>query len=189
MVSWSLAPQKIVSQEEKNTASISERLEAARQCQNKGYMIGIHFDPILYFPGWKEAYEDLVKEIFNVLEPDSIVWISMGGLRYGKELKRRALRRHQDSKIFSEKMEKDESGKIRYPFSKRLEMYRFLHQALKKSSENLFIYLCMEETRMWEEAMGFSYLSNAEFARAMDDRLLKIRQRTREKTSEPILVS
>ena len=45
IVSWSLNPQTIIDREEKGTPSLQQRLEAARQCGDKGYRIGIHLDP------------------------------------------------------------------------------------------------------------------------------------------------
>ena len=78
IVSWSLNPQEIIDREEKGTASFEERLEAARLCQNRGYRIGFHFDPILLFPGWEQAYENLVNILFQKIAPSSIEWISLG---------------------------------------------------------------------------------------------------------------
>jgi spore photoproduct lyase len=60
IISWSLNPQKIIRKEERWAASLNERLEAAAVCQEKGYVLGFHFDPIFYFPGWEEAYQQTV---------------------------------------------------------------------------------------------------------------------------------
>jgi spore photoproduct lyase len=40
-------PQQVIDLDEHGTASLSERLLAARRCQNAGYRLGFHFDPIV----------------------------------------------------------------------------------------------------------------------------------------------
>ena len=54
-----------------------------------GYLIGIHFDPMIWHEGWEEGYIDLVDRIFDVITPDRIAWISMGSLRFNPEQKRK----------------------------------------------------------------------------------------------------
>ncbi len=44
--------------DEHGTASLSERLLAARRCQDAGYRLGFHFDPIVEYPNWEDDYED-----------------------------------------------------------------------------------------------------------------------------------
>ena len=45
VVSWSLNSQDMIDQFESGTASVSERIEAARKCQQHGYRIRIRIDP------------------------------------------------------------------------------------------------------------------------------------------------
>src|ERR1041384_146974 len=47
VVSWSMNPQRIIDEEEHGTASLDERLGAAQLCQERGYRLGFHFDPML----------------------------------------------------------------------------------------------------------------------------------------------
>jgi spore photoproduct lyase len=72
IVSWSLNPSNIIEHEEKGTPNLQQRLEAARLCQEKGYRVGFHFDPIILFPGWEQAYRELVRDLFAVIPSDRI---------------------------------------------------------------------------------------------------------------------
>jgi spore photoproduct lyase len=54
IVSWSLNAEPIIKSEEKDTCSLDDRIKAAYQCQNWGYKLGFHFDPLIYYPGWED---------------------------------------------------------------------------------------------------------------------------------------
>ncbi len=44
VVSWSVNPPKMIDEEEKGTVPLRDRIDAARKCQEKGYLLGFHFD-------------------------------------------------------------------------------------------------------------------------------------------------
>ena len=60
MVSWSLNTEVIAEKEEIGAASVQERIRAAGRLASKGYRIGFHFDPLIYYPGWEKDYHDIV---------------------------------------------------------------------------------------------------------------------------------
>ncbi len=153
IVSWSLNPQEIIDLEEKGTASLEERLEAARLCQARGFRIGFHFDPILLFPGWEQAYENVVESLFRKIPPSAIEWISLGSFRYRAALKSIAKARHRSTRLFTGEHVQCEDGKYRYLRPLRNNAYQTLQKLLKRHSENLCIYLCMETKEIWEGVM------------------------------------
>ena len=67
MVSWSINPEPVVQREEHKTASLAARLRAALRCRAAGYKIGLHFDPLLYYPGWEADYEPFVAQVFHTI--------------------------------------------------------------------------------------------------------------------------
>lgn len=154
IISWSLNPEEIVVQEEKGTASIQQRLDAARQCQEKGYRVGFHFDPILLFPGWERAYEELIDLVFQKTIASKIEWVSLGSFRYRPNLKKIIKERHHGTRLFSGEHIAGEDGKFRYLRPLRNHAYQTLRALLKKKSEELNIYLCMETKEIWEGVTG-----------------------------------
>jgi spore photoproduct lyase len=153
IISWSLNPQAIIDQEEKGAASLEERLEAARLCAERGFRIGIHFDPILIFPGWEDAYATVVDALFQKISPGAIEWISLGSFRYRAGLKPIAKARHETTRLFTGEHVLCEDGKYRYLRPVRNQAYQTLRRLLKGHSENLCIYLCMETKEIWEGVM------------------------------------
>ena len=154
IVSWSLNPQVIIEQEEKGTPNLEQRLEAAQLCANKGYKIGIHFDPIIIFPDWERAYHNMVKRIFEVLSPKHIEWISLGSFRFRKSLKKIINERHKNTRLFTGEHIASKDGKRRYLRPLRNEAYKNLRQLLKSISSDLDVYVCMETKEIWEGVTG-----------------------------------
>lgn len=155
VVSWSLSTEYICKTEEHKTATLPERLEAMKKCTDAGYLIGAHFDPMIYYPNWKQDYEALIQEVFKHTTPDRLAWISIGSLRFNPEQKTIMENNYPGSTLASAEMIRGDDNKLRYPKPLRIEMYNHLISCLKKyGGPNLFIYLCMERWDVWEKCIG-----------------------------------
>jgi len=154
IVSWSLNPQKIIDKNEFFTAALSERLESAEKCSQAGYKIGFHFDPVIYFKGWEREYERAIDLLFNRIKPKDIAWISTGTFRFKPELKSIIENRFPDNEILDEELLPGYDNKLRYPYGLRYNMYKFLLSTFERYSKKIPIYLCMEETSMWQNLMS-----------------------------------
>lgn len=156
IVSWSLNPPGIIREEERNTASLEERMDAASRCQEKGYPLGFHFDPMLDYPGWEEGYRELARSVFERIDPRGVIWISLGAFRYPSQLRAIAKDRFPDTGIFSGELFPGRDGKFRYLKTIRTAMYRKMVKWLREVDSDLFIYLCMESREVWEEVFGWA---------------------------------
>ena len=156
IVAWSLNPEEIIATEEAGAAPFEDRLEAARRCQDWGYRLAFHFDPLLAYPGWKQGYREVVERLFSTVEPSAVAWISLGGLRFMPSLKPIIRRRHPTSNILAEEFIPGVDGKLRYFRDLRVEMFRHLGNLLNGINQNLCVYLCMESEDIWREALGFT---------------------------------
>lgn len=149
LVSWSLNPQAVIDREEVGVAPLAARLEAARRCQEAGYKIGFHFDPIIYYPDWERDYRGVVDRIFELIDPRNIPWISLGTLRLPPGLKPVIKKRFPYSKIIYEEMIPGAGGKLRYPKPVRVQMYRKMVEWIHGYDPDVFVYLCMEGQELW----------------------------------------
>jgi spore photoproduct lyase len=156
IVAWSLNPDSVIEKEESKTASLRERLAAAGRCQEWGYRMAFHFDPLLFYPEWKHGYREVVDHLFSVIDPRSIVWISLGALRFMPSLKSIIRERHPTTTILDEEFIPGLDGKLRYFRDLRVEMYRHLRELLLEKDKNLCIYLCMESDDIWREVFGYT---------------------------------
>lgn len=145
VVSWSLNPQKLIDSEESGSASLRERLEAAKKCVGSGYRVGFHFDPMINYAGWEDDYKNVVDMIFEYVPAASIAWISLGSLRFPPQLKQVAEKRFPNSKIFCGEFI-PANGKMRYFRPLREEMYKKMKGWFSERSPKIVPYLCMETT-------------------------------------------
>ncbi|MGQ3683753.1 MAG: SPL family radical SAM protein [Candidatus Loosdrechtia sp.] len=148
VVSWSMNPQQVVDTVEYATASLVQRLEAARTCIDCGYSVAFHFDPIVYYQGWEAGYEALIHTIFNTIDRRSIVWLSLGTLRMTPRLKKIIENRFPENTILDEEFLVGYDGKLRYPQDVRISMYKGMTSWIRKYSKDVPVYLCMEEGSM-----------------------------------------
>jgi spore photoproduct lyase len=173
VVSWSLNPPKIIGEEEMRTASLEERIDAARKCQEKGYPLGFHFDPIIYYEGWEEEYKETIFQLSEQIDPQRVIWISLGGFRYPPQLKNIAEERFPKTQIFLGELFPGRDGKFRYLKEIRLEMYRKMVEWLMEVNQDLFIYLCMESQEVWEKVFGWTPENNRHLNHLFEERIRK----------------
>jgi spore photoproduct lyase len=153
---WSLNPPEIISGEEKFAASLEMRLNAAARAVAAGFRVAFHFDPLIYFPGWEEAYQRTVERLGAVVPSQAIAWISLGGLRFLPPLRQLILQRFPRSRIAAQEMVLAPDGKLRYFKSLRVEMYARMREWLSQAAPDALLYLCMESPRVWTEVFGFT---------------------------------
>lgn len=154
VVSWSLNPSSIIETQEFKTASLEERIIAAWKCQEAGYKIGLHFDPLIYYTGWEKDYKELLDRIFTKINPKNIAWISLGSLRFTSELKTIIRRRFPQNKLFLEEFVPGLDGKLRYLKPIRVSMYLKMLEWIKKYDSKLAPYLCMESRDVWHQVFS-----------------------------------
>ncbi len=156
IVAWSLNSLPIMQKEEIRTATLTERLQAAKQCADWGYKLAFHFDPIIDHPGWEQGYEHTIKKLYQSVPADQIVWISMGALRYLPSLKTIGTERFPGSKIFYQEFIEGLDNKKRYFRPRRVALYKHIYSLLKQyASPKTVIYFCMESDEIWKEVMGY----------------------------------
>lgn len=156
VVSWSLNTEYIIKSEEHRTASLEDRLHAMHKTVNAGYLIGLHFDPMILHEGWEEGYDQLANRVFEAVSPDRVAWISMGSLRFNPEMKKKIENNYPDNRLTCAEMVLGDDAKMRYVKPLRVRMYRHLYDELRRhiTKDNL-IYLCMERWDVWDKVFGY----------------------------------
>ena len=148
VASWSVNAAPITDLAEHFTPKLSARLQAACQVAQAGYRLGFHFDPVVIYEGYQADYARVVQEMADVLPHEKIAWISVGTLRFSRELKKQIETRFVHNKILDGEFLLDFDGKMRYSAGQRLEAYRFLVPLLRKTFPQSIVYLCMEDPQV-----------------------------------------
>jgi spore photoproduct lyase len=167
VVSWSLNPQRVIDADEHLTASLEERLRAAKRCQEAGYKVAFHFDPMIEYPGWELDYRALVERLFSVVDHRRVSWVSLGVLRETPGLKRVMRRRFSSTRLLSGEQALCPDGKMRYFYPLRVSMYRKMLGWIREALPTVFVYLCMESKEVWEQVFGFAPSCEKELGKAI----------------------
>jgi len=150
IVSWSVNPQYIIEREEHGTASLAQRLSAARKCVAHGFPIAFHIDPMIWFEGWEKHYGELVDEIASKFSPKEIPYLSVGALRFQPEQRHMMRQRFgMQSLVMQGELFPSKDGKMRYERGMREEMFQFVIQRFKSHNSAWNIFLCMEQPETW----------------------------------------
>jgi spore photoproduct lyase len=171
VVSWSVNPAAVIRTDELKTATLQERLSAARRCQGWGYRLGFHFDPLIHYEGWEQDYEDTVRQVFAAVDPGSVAWVSLGALRFTPHLRDLLRERFPRSKIPYGEFIPGHHGKLRYFRPIREEMYSKMLAWIRQEAPDVFVYLCMESRTVWERTFADAPLSTSELSDRMDERV------------------
>ncbi|MCS6837402.1 MAG: hypothetical protein NZ480_01025 [Bdellovibrionaceae bacterium] len=144
-ISFSLSPPSLASSLELRVPSPHLRIKAMKQLMEYGYQLGLHLDPVTYVNDFENHYCQLFTELASERLLPNIQYISLGVVRFSKEVGEQVQRNYPDSLIFQHPMVLARSGKLRYPKLLReeilLRLYRLL---LDFGVDPQRIYFCME---------------------------------------------
>ena len=177
IVSWSLAPAAVVDAEEHGCAPLSARLAAAARVAAAGYPLAFHLDPMIGGQAdLARQYQQLVRQVATAVPPRSVVYVSMGSVRFMPAMRRTLLERHPGSRVTHGELLPDVDGKLRLLAPLRVELYREVAAALRSHLPRAMIYLCMEPPRIWRRALGQVYGGRAEVDQALARSLARHRE-------------
>ena len=174
IMAWSLNTPYVIKNEERRTAPLEARLEAARQCQTWGYPLAFHFDPMVIYPGCEKDYRLVIDMLFERIDPRGIVWISLGTFRFMPPLKGLISQRFPKSKIAYGEFITGLDNKMRYFKPLRIDLYRRMVEWIGKKAPEVTVYFCMEDDVVWEQATGFVPSAEGGVGRLLDESATRI---------------
>jgi spore photoproduct lyase len=160
VVSWSLNSPEMARLYESKSPAVERRIEAASHLERVGFRIGIHFDPMIYAPGWDSQYAETLDLMRDKLKNPA--WVSLGAFRGPQGLKKMIGRNNPRSPLLLEELITGADGKIRYFRPIRTRMYKFMQERLAEDFPKTPVYLCMESPRVWKSVFGWAPKSNTE---------------------------
>jgi spore photoproduct lyase len=146
IVSFSLSPKSSAKDYDLRASSVNARIAVMKRLAEKGYILGIHFDPIIYSENYIELYSELINEIVQNINVQSIKYFSIGTVRFTKEVFQQLKTNYPDSNIFQRQFIKGFDGKFRYhkPLRKTIQM-EIKERLIQNEVTEEVIYFCMED--------------------------------------------
>ncbi len=171
VVSWSLNPHALARSDERGAAPARDRLDAAGEVARRGFQVGFHFDPLVLFRGWEEAYGRLVDSLFRAVPARRIRWISLGSLRFPPALRGVIETRFPRSRLIYAELLPGRDGKLRYFKPLRLELYRRTVEMIRNGGgRDVPLYFCMEDQEVWERVLKWRPRRKAEVELSLSPR-------------------
>lgn len=131
VIAFTLSPEKIVQTYEQKTPSLKHRLKAIAKLQEKGWNIGLRFDPLIYVEDYQAQYSALFKEVLSLVKnPHSI---TLGAFRLPLQTFKEMERVKPQEKLLALCQEK--KGMMTFP--KEKEMVEFCRKLLPQ--EKVFV--------------------------------------------------
>ena len=146
IVSFSLSPAKMGKSIDLKTPSTAARLKTMDELNQRGFVIAAHFDPIIYQENFREEYQTLLTTMEELGLTPNLSYLSLGVVRFTKDVYREVERNYPDSMIHTTPMIKSFDNKVRYNHPMRMWMMNSIKElALGSGVKPEAIYLCMEE--------------------------------------------
>lgn len=144
-VSFSLSPEKTAKNIDLKTPPTKLRLKTIKALRDKGFEIGIHFDPIVYSEDVFELYDELIDQLKQTGDLSKLGYISIGVARFTPDVYRETKRNYPKSSMFGAEFIKSENDIMRYSRPMRNWILNNIKERLIRAGAPADkVYLCME---------------------------------------------
>lgn len=145
-ISFSLTGKEEGKLYDNKTPSVKARLVAIEKLVSKGFMIGIHLDPVIYTENIFESYTQIIQDITKIIPEYQLGYISIGVVRFTKSVYTEVSQNYPDSKILAQNFTKSFDNKVRYNHPMRMWILNSIKQiCIDHQIDEKKIYLCMED--------------------------------------------
>lgn len=153
---FSIASETAVKNYDLRTPPLQARLKAIGKLADKGYNIGIHMDPIVFREDFKQEYQTLCESLFAVLPNERLKYLSIGVVRFTKDVYRQVELNYPRSDIVSEEYVRSFDGKVRYSRPLRNKILQTVEsQLVDVGYDAKKIYRCMEDEVMCSSSLPY----------------------------------
>lgn len=141
IVAFSFTPENISKLIEHKVPSVKKRIIAMKNLANKGWKIGLRFDPIIPACNFAKIYEKLFLDISKNIPNDSIHSISFGMMRFPKKMFKKIIKENSGKRINLLDLE-NKNGIYSYSDVKKKKFENIIYKKLRKHIKNVPIYNC-----------------------------------------------
>ena len=154
IIVWSLTGRTQSEMMEAQSATMEERIEAARKCDEMGICTRFKYKPIVPVQNWRDEIAEMTRLVFERSNPDLIALFTLCWMAYEDLVKL------CDTDLLDpvyleaarEAAEEMKDTRVRpFPHWVRKEVYEFCIDEIRSHDKDIPIVLCTETTDMWAE--------------------------------------
>jgi spore photoproduct lyase len=146
VIAYSLTPDQTAATLEHKAPSVEKRLAALAELAERGWNVGLRFDPVLYESRYQALYQRLFEDVFDRVPQNSIHSVTLGPFRMPKPYFRNVTRLYPDEALFAGPFESRDKM-ISYSMDCEQQMMSFCHDQLLRYTSADKIYTCSPSSR------------------------------------------
>ena len=153
IIAFSLIPSVMSRVLDHKAPSIERRIKAIKSLADKGWKIGLRFDPLIHGCNWQNHYEKLFFDVFSILPESAIHSVTYGALRFPQAMFRKIFKLYPHEPLFSSSL-LSRNGITSYKQEIEEEMSEFCYQTFKKYVSDALIFQCTPEVQAKTQKKG-----------------------------------
>lgn len=141
VVAFSFTPDEISREIELKVPSVKKRIAAMKKVAEKGWKIGLRFDPLIYHVEFKSLYQNLMTSLFQAVNVNHLHSISVGALRFPEKMYQTIKNLYPNDKLLAHPLYRQ--NKV-FSYQKELEqtMKKIIYDLLKNYIDTTLIFEC-----------------------------------------------
>ena len=141
VIAFSFTPENISKLVEHKVPSVKKRIDAMKKLVEKGWKIGLRFDPIVPACNFGKIYEELFKKIANSIPEKNIHSISFGMMRFPKKMFKKIIKENPSERMLSMPLE-NRNGIYTYSKVNEKKFENIIIGKLNKHLKNVPVFNC-----------------------------------------------
>jgi len=129
VLAWSFTPTEIAAELEHKTPSVDRRIESIIKLQEKGWRIGLRFDPLIYSSEYQSQYRKLFTDTLQICNPELLHSVTLGSFRLPKGYFKSIQKMYPDERLFASPLE-EANGMFGYKAQIQSEMLNFCREQI-----------------------------------------------------------
>ena len=141
VVAFSFVPEALGRALDHKVPSLERRIGAARKLAERGWRLGLRFDPMIYVEDFREAYRELVWSIFSTIGAEAVHSVSIGAFRMPRDYFHRVEKLYPYEPLFAGPLA-ERQGMVSYDPALEEEMRSFLQAELTHHVPEDVVFPC-----------------------------------------------
>jgi len=152
-INWTLSMDTQARVVERDSPSLSARIEAMRFCQQHGYVVRAGFSPIIPVADWRRETTDMLEELFAKVQPEVLrgwVLAMMDAVEFETMFDASIMDQKFMARMRQVAPNLDGKHHAPFPFDVRAEIYEHYISEAKRISPTTPFAICTEPPEIWD---------------------------------------
>lgn len=141
IIAYSFTPEDISKALEHKVPALQKRIDAMIKLQQRGWKIGLRFDPLIYDDRFEEQYTRLFEQVFSCLNINELHSVSMGTFRMPEQFLKNMIRLYPEEKLLASPFSKT-AGLVSYPKETEDRMMQYCETRLLEYIPETIFFPC-----------------------------------------------